>query len=604
MAGQIEEPFSFNFQANSVHSGSISFGRFANEPLLWERRSSFSHSRILEEVARCSEHRIVTEKKAYFEAQFKKRALLRQSSLDEHNGTQYENGEKDSLDLSSHKKDSEFFQGNENDASCDTSVNMGGCRVEFDYPKEAEVDVQFDDSLDTSIEFDEKEMIDYQVEGRETLIAETLGDPSSESAEATTKVNDRAVAPVEVQTVIDCTYSRCKSVEPDEVLEQNIYGGTCCADEDYKAINSCGRSLQAEKELDTVSGHKNPSPKFAVATEPSGTDLHDKVARTQRHGLSEADKKSFRSLIRDVKKSAHETKTFGHSKLNPRSTANKWTRSPNSANLLTQPKSSISKSESGSKCGSNESKGIRITESRVTTLKKDPPTAHQTLNRPEKIPTSNKSGLKTSPTSFRFKFEVRAEKRKELVTTKELKVHNKETEIDKTRTKTQEKTEVEIKQFRRGSNFKAKPMPPSCNEARRKDAMISKLPKSPSKVMSKVASSKPMHLKADSGLSNSLSQLSKVGSYPERKPTKTGVVSPSGKKYTHPSDIRNVSDTTKLPGIDRGAKLQNLKVLPNAEVIRGRGTSGTPRPVNERTSKCTTRKVIEQARPLRNVLTS
>ncbi|KAK6146792.1 hypothetical protein DH2020_020661 [Rehmannia glutinosa] len=55
MAGEIEEPFRRNnFQVDSFHSGSISFGRFENEALCWERRSSFSHNRYLEEVEKCS----------------------------------------------------------------------------------------------------------------------------------------------------------------------------------------------------------------------------------------------------------------------------------------------------------------------------------------------------------------------------------------------------------------------------------------------------------------------------------------------------------------------------------------------------------------------
>ncbi|KAL2344753.1 hypothetical protein Fmac_006038 [Flemingia macrophylla] len=63
-------------QADSIHSGSISFGRFENEPLSWERRSSFSHNRYLEEVEKYSKPGSVIEKKAYFEAHFKKKGIF------------------------------------------------------------------------------------------------------------------------------------------------------------------------------------------------------------------------------------------------------------------------------------------------------------------------------------------------------------------------------------------------------------------------------------------------------------------------------------------------------------------------------------------------
>ncbi|PHT33687.1 hypothetical protein CQW23_25487 [Capsicum baccatum] len=82
MAGGIEEPFRLSFQADSWQFGSISFGRFENEVLCWERRSSFTQNRYLEEVEKCIKPGSVTEKRAYFEELFRRRALLSQSSSD------------------------------------------------------------------------------------------------------------------------------------------------------------------------------------------------------------------------------------------------------------------------------------------------------------------------------------------------------------------------------------------------------------------------------------------------------------------------------------------------------------------------------------------
>ena len=78
-----------HFQVDSIHSGSISFGRFELESLSWERRSSFSHNRYLEEVEKYARPGSVTEKKAYFEAHFRRKALLRQA---EKEGSGSENG--------------------------------------------------------------------------------------------------------------------------------------------------------------------------------------------------------------------------------------------------------------------------------------------------------------------------------------------------------------------------------------------------------------------------------------------------------------------------------------------------------------------------------
>nr|CAD1838214.1 unnamed protein product [Ananas comosus var. bracteatus] len=74
MAGEVQD--CLTYQADSLHTGSVSFGRFESEPLSWERRSSFSHNRYLEEVEKCSTPGSVVQKKAYFEAHFKKKGLL------------------------------------------------------------------------------------------------------------------------------------------------------------------------------------------------------------------------------------------------------------------------------------------------------------------------------------------------------------------------------------------------------------------------------------------------------------------------------------------------------------------------------------------------
>ncbi|KAK4841772.1 hypothetical protein QYF36_010190 [Acer negundo] len=62
---------------------SISFGRFMSESLAWEKWSTFSHNRYLEEVERFSKPGSVAEKKAYFEAQHKRKAALKAAKLAE-----------------------------------------------------------------------------------------------------------------------------------------------------------------------------------------------------------------------------------------------------------------------------------------------------------------------------------------------------------------------------------------------------------------------------------------------------------------------------------------------------------------------------------------
>ncbi|KAF9673375.1 hypothetical protein SADUNF_Sadunf10G0017600 [Salix dunnii] len=60
---------------------SISFGRFMSESLAWEKWSTFSHNRFLEEVEQFSKPGSVAQKKAYFEAYYKKRAAMKAVAL-------------------------------------------------------------------------------------------------------------------------------------------------------------------------------------------------------------------------------------------------------------------------------------------------------------------------------------------------------------------------------------------------------------------------------------------------------------------------------------------------------------------------------------------
>ncbi|CAA0833731.1 TPX2 (targeting protein for Xklp2) protein family, partial [Striga hermonthica] len=60
---------------------SVSFGRFMSESLDWEKWSAFTHNRYMEEIEKYSKPGSVAEKKAYFEAHFKRRraaAMLEQ----------------------------------------------------------------------------------------------------------------------------------------------------------------------------------------------------------------------------------------------------------------------------------------------------------------------------------------------------------------------------------------------------------------------------------------------------------------------------------------------------------------------------------------------
>jgi len=73
----------FLLQGNPIHAlgQSISFGRFMSESLAWEKWSSFSHNRYVEEAERYARPGSVAQKKAFFEAHYKKIAAQKAAAL-------------------------------------------------------------------------------------------------------------------------------------------------------------------------------------------------------------------------------------------------------------------------------------------------------------------------------------------------------------------------------------------------------------------------------------------------------------------------------------------------------------------------------------------
>ncbi|KAL1550929.1 protein WVD2-like 7 [Salvia divinorum] len=64
---------------------SVSFGRFENDTLSWEKWSSFSPNKYLEEVGSLSTPGSVAQKKAYFEAHYKKIAARKAEEMEQEN---------------------------------------------------------------------------------------------------------------------------------------------------------------------------------------------------------------------------------------------------------------------------------------------------------------------------------------------------------------------------------------------------------------------------------------------------------------------------------------------------------------------------------------
>ncbi|KAF5442305.1 hypothetical protein F2P56_034976 [Juglans regia] len=110
------------------------------------------------------------------------------------------------------------------------------------------------------------------------------------------------------------------------------------------------------------------------------------------------------------------------------------------------------------KSGEKESMRMKAGESQPSSLKAET-RRYQPLHRLSCTVNSTKVDTSSSAAVFSFKSNERAERRKEFYTELQQKMHAKEAEMNQMQVRRQEKTEAEIKQFRRSLNFKATPMP-------------------------------------------------------------------------------------------------------------------------------------------------
>lgn len=476
MAGEIEEPFRLNFQADLLHSGSISFGRFESESLSWERRSIFSHNRYLEEVEKYSKPGTVTEKKAYFEAHFRRKALLKQNSSECQDGGEFPTSRNNDLhDLE------ESGNGNEDgqytyfgESPCSSGPSEYNKETEFEQHEKGNVEnlyaesgngsrhvACFDESPNNS-GYDEDSIIhECESQNYEFLPAASQDEP--------------------VINIVDFSVSVPKHVKLDEIhqsetekvmvnSEQSI--GLALIDEEVqvdvasKADDSSLTYQTPEKDDNTSSGARRTfSSKVKPASEKKLTratlNTQANIDRFQKHDSNEASKGS-------VKPKTSESKGLlvkRTEKKSPRP-ASSFTCSGVKTSKAEDAITSLKEKELRHKKSIvKDPRSEKAVKARSSLSDKSLPGVRPTVNRPKPTISSSKAHISQSTAGFSFKTDQRAENRKEFYTKIAEKMQAKEVEINQVEAKTLENQAAEMKQFRRSLNFKATPMPSFYNES-------------------------------------------------------------------------------------------------------------------------------------------
>ncbi|KAH9794797.1 protein WVD2-like 7 [Citrus sinensis] len=470
MAGEIEEPVSFSFQTDSLHSGSISFGRFETEPLCWERRSSFSHNRYLEEVERCSKPGSVVEKKAYFEAHFKRKARLVQEQSECGNAVEYHAGENDVLenercvddyDNGSNHYDrydegspesmvyrKDFDNGNERSHSYhfDENVSEYENRIvgfdnenegsQFDNANENNQFSQFDESPEVSEYHGEYDFVGCEREDPSVLPAESQMGAALDSA----NVVPEDVSPEEMHvTKSGCSKSLLGNDEPD--IESNLNVHAVDVGESSKPMDLSPKNGTVSKVHFLISCFQSRVPAGSKATKGRLNSLVD-TSHVPRRTSCDTSKTAAKSQNRKEKESPVRMKAEKQPLKTSIPVRHSCQRSP----MTKDSESSAAKTKMENK--SEKELRTKKAEPQPSTLKKIDSRTRLTTNNLKQTADSTKPAVRLLLVLF-VQFFTKLEE----------KMHAKESEMNQIQAKAQEKTQAEIKQFRKSLNFKATPMP-------------------------------------------------------------------------------------------------------------------------------------------------
>eukprot|EP00257_Ricinus_communis_P016963 XP_015575288.1 protein WVD2-like 7 [Ricinus communis] len=451
---------------------SVSFGRFENDSLSWEKWSSFSPNKYLEEVEKCATPGSVAMKKAYFEAHYKKIAAKKAEQLGQEKQMEHK-----PLGSNDQNGGDPIGKANGIDSEFDTfntQTSSEGTRQEIKLDSELDSGLVNEPYEDGAINLEAQGL---SVEQAEEELCSRIDGPSLNKPEETPFVREAETIPMESQAMKDLPKKLDKEAESIPIVKER--------NAKINQRKEPQKTSPMSKVRDMARIKKKPASPVAKSTQLSTP----KVTKTGPTSgvLSTPQSSTKKATVSSLPKSKSPS-VAGNNKVAPKSLHMSLSMdTPNSdpAPLAAAPTTTARKSfimekmkdkeivKRAFKTFQNNYNQLKSSADERSLVAKQVPTKGTEVKvsssmtpRKEnagsfKAVSMDKKTAKAAPSSFGLKSDERTERRKELSKKLVEKSNANEAESTGLRTKSKEEKGAEIRKLRQSLNFKGRHVPGS-----------------------------------------------------------------------------------------------------------------------------------------------